>query len=132
MKRILTILGFIATVAIICTNCKKSSADLTLQGNWELTRSSTMGGILSFTAGNGNSFKFQGNNYSRYINGTLVSSGRYSIVKDDSASVSRLAGHITFEDPPVTTNWFYLQDDNTLVIDFGSAVDGPINTYKKR
>jgi len=132
MKRVLIILSFAATLVIACTSCKKSSADLSLQGNWELIKISGMAGITNFAAGNGNKYIFEGNNYSRYENGTLVTSGRFSIVKDDSASVSRLAGYITFENPPPTTNWFYLLDNNTLVIDYGSAVDGPVNTYTRR
>lgn len=90
-----------------------------------------MAGVRDFPSGNGNSYQFNGNNYSKYVGGTLEANGKFSIVKNDSASVSRLAGYITFENP-TSTNWFYMLDDNTLVIDFGSAVDGPINTYRKK
>ncbi len=133
MKRTLSILCVIAILAIGFTSCKKSgsSGGLTIQGNWELSKVSGMAGVTEVPAGNGNTYKFSGNTYIRYVNGTLAGNGKFTIVQDRSVSISPLAGNITFENP-TGTNWFYLLDNNTLVIDFGSAADGPVNTYTRR
>jgi len=132
MKRILTVLGLIAMLAIVGAGCKKSSGGLTIQGNWELSKISGMAGVTNVAAGNGNTYKFTGNHYYQFTDGTLSASGTFVIIKDDAASVSPLAGHIIYDGNASSAQWFYLQDNNTLVLDFGSAVDGPVKTYVRK
>ncbi len=118
---------------VIATNsCKKShtaAANVTLQGTWELTSVSGMGGTTNVQAGLGNACNFSNGTFREYSNNSLARTGSYTITSSPGVPAS---GTIDFNNGASMLPAFHISQDNTLVIDFGSAFDAPINTYHKQ
>lgn len=97
MKLINAVTICLTTFIILSGSCKKEIADkgcIDLSnspvGTWELRQTSAaMNPVVSnYPAGNGNILKFVNGNYEKYLNGQLVSSGRYSIISDPTVGTS--------------------------------------------
>jgi hypothetical protein len=97
MKLIIAVTICFSTFIILSGSCKKEKADKgcidlsnSLAGTWELRQTSAaMNPVVSnYPAGNGNILKFMNDNYEKYSNGQLVSSGRFSIVSDPTVETS--------------------------------------------
>lgn len=87
MKTILSaLLITFSTIQLI--SCKKEDAPdapLSLAGNWELRKTSGgNAGTTLYPAGNGFTANFTADNFVFYDQGTVTSSGIYSIVKDST------------------------------------------------
>lgn len=131
--------GIFYTSIIIClllsaAGCKKKSAETQLNGTWELTYVNGIqvpGVNPNFEAGKGNLLKFSGQNYEKYIEGQLVSSGTFSIKKESEVAVNNNKANysILFNNEKLLVN---LSAKQLIVFDGVIAADGIESTYKKQ
>ena len=131
--------GIFYTSIIIClllsaVGCKKKSAETNLNGTWEL--SSVNGGQVAgvspnIESGKGNLLKFSGQNYEKYIEGKLVSSGTFSLKKEAEVAVNKNKANysILFGDEKLLVN---LSAKQLIVFDGVIAADGFESIYKKQ
>src|SRR6185295_7489607 len=82
---------FLGFMILLPCGCKKDKAkdpsiNLTsIIGSWELRKvQNGMGPIVDYPSGNGNILKFSNSSYEKYENDTLVKSGQYTIIEDNS------------------------------------------------
>ena len=131
--------GIFYTSIIIClllsaVGCKKKSAETNLNGTWELTY---IGGVQvagvnpNFEAGKGNLLKFSGQNYEKYMEGKLVSSGTFSIKKEPEIPINNTKANysILFNNDKLLVN---LSAKKLVIFDGVIAADGTESTYKKQ
>lgn len=72
-------------VAIEESTLEESTDSSFIIGTWELRLAqSGMVPTIEYAAGNGNILKFSGSFYEKYLNGNLIKSGHYNVVKDTS------------------------------------------------
>lgn len=82
---------YCAILAMLTAGCSKDKRELkkanaSLKGEWELRMvSGTMLPPATYAPGNGNRLQFDGLRFEKYENGTLVNSGRYSVVHEADA-----------------------------------------------
>jgi hypothetical protein len=92
-------LALILLLTFVALSCKKESSISNLNGTWELR--SVVGGQLAgaspiIAAKNGNQFKFNQQNYERYVDGKLIESGTFTLkavkvkINNDEANFSML------------------------------------------
>jgi hypothetical protein len=86
---------FLATIwamglMILFSSCKKDAAgSRSLIGTWELRQAQTgMIPNIDYPRGNGNMLIFSAASYEKYTNGSLVKTGTYTLVGDDSVEAS--------------------------------------------
>ena len=88
--------NIIAVIFITATACQKSDSgqqrlpparSKLLVGTWELRRVRSMF-VYTYQPGNGNDVVFNDTIFTTYVNGVLNKTGRYDIIRDNSASES--------------------------------------------
>jgi len=122
-------------ILIIATgiSCKKNAHGTIIQGKWELTKTSGMAGTINVPPGSGNFWQFSGNKFYEYFDDTLANSGTFEVIDYPNYQPQALiSGQLKLHGDYEVTYNFYLPVKNTLIIDFNSFVDGPINTYARR
>ncbi|HEV8506102.1 MAG TPA: hypothetical protein VGQ53_11900 [Chitinophagaceae bacterium] len=89
MKYFLAIIC-VTVFTLLLNGCKKDVAGSgSVVGSWELRQAQTgMIPTIDYPQGNGNMLIFSGSGYEKYVNGYLVKSGTYTMVRDDSAEAS--------------------------------------------
>lgn len=131
--------GIFYTSVIICllmsaAGCKKKSAETNLNGTWELRHINGIhvaGVSPDFPAGNGNLLEFNGQEYKRYIDGKVVSSGSFSLKKEAEVAVNNTKANysILFNNEKLLVN---LSAKKLVVFDGVIAADGTESTYVKQ
>ena len=91
MKRTLfpILFGSLILVQLACRKDNINNNNLTLTsiiGSWELNREQLGMLPVSYPSGNGNILKFTDSEFQIFINGQLVKSGQYRIVRDSSVA----------------------------------------------
>ena len=122
---------------LIVNSCKKSASgatgELTIVGDWELASIAGMGGMVPSVAGSGNTLHLTSASYIQHQSDTLFDKGNYTIVRDYTVNSFPMAGAITLNGSiGVRHANFYMQVNNTLTLDFGSAFDAPVYMYKRK
>ncbi len=86
MKRDLSII-ILGAALLFAAGCKKEKTSATIEGTWELQRVVGMA-TINYPPGIGNLLKFDGYNYELYVNGTLIKSGTYAIIPDQTVNAA--------------------------------------------
>ena len=131
MKWIAAILC-ISLFSVASLSCKKSAPAKgkdAVKGNWELTSVSTMSGVSDVAPNTGNTCTFTDNEFKQYEGGQLKVTSTYTITEITGDVVSGYFG--TNSSGPVHTV-FRVTNGTGLNIDYGSAADGPVFSYRKK
>ena len=112
-------------------SCKKEKVSQSLIGTWELrTAYNGQGGKTDYAAGNGHLLKFTATTYQVYSGGSLLKSGMYTLVKDSSYMLGKIADRIVYDGEQNSVRSFAeIKSTNlTLTVD---AYDGPSALYAR-
>src|SRR5262245_49109580 len=76
----------LAAILVFFGSCNKDGTNSTsITGTWELRQAQNgMIQAIDYAAGNGNNLIISESGYEKYANGTLVKSGHYNLVRDES------------------------------------------------
>ena len=124
---------FLAIVFLIMAGCKKETARLTsdLQGTWELVSTDgAWSGHREYEPGNGNTFSFNGNSYSKKIKAidtTYQFSGTFIIYKDKPCDFANEQTLIKFDSDDASS--FSLEDGKLTIGTTECIADGGSSTY---
>lgn len=127
---------FLAIVFLVIAGCKKEATGLTsdIQGTWELVSSDgAWVGHQEYQPGNGNTFNFNGNIYSRKIiaaDTTYQYSGTFSIYTGKPCDLAKEQTLIQFNDSNDLSS-FLLSDGELTIGTTDCIADGGSSTYKK-
>ncbi len=116
-------------------SCSKKTTGPDLNGTWELRHIEGIqvaGTDPNFKAGNGNYFKFDGQNFEKYNDGKKTESGSFSITPEENVPVNNKKANysIKFNNEEKT---YILLSDKTMVLFNGIiAADGTEFTYEKQ
>ena len=118
---------------LMLLSCKKEKAEVSqsLIGTWELrTAYNGQGGKTDYAAGNGHVLKFTATTYQVYSGGSLLKSGTYTLVKDSSYMLGKIADRIVYDGEQNSVRSFAeIKSTNlTLTVD---AYDGPSALYAR-
>ena len=100
------------------------SSSSSIIGTWELRHAQNgMTPNIDDPKGNGNILVFSGSAYEKYTNGTLVKTGTYTLVRDDSAEASvgllitpgQFTNRIIFDNDLSSPKTFIEVSDNSLI-----------------
>ncbi|TPD73386.1 lipocalin family protein [Flavobacterium microcysteis] len=134
MKNIFRVsFGLIVLFTVI--SCSKKETGPELNGTWELRHIAGIqvaGANPNLKAGNGNYFKFDGQNFERYTDGKKTESGSFSITPEDNVAINDKKANysIKFNNEEKV---YILLSDKTLVLFNGIiAADGTEFTYEKQ
>ncbi|MCV9928593.1 hypothetical protein OIU83_13070 [Flavobacterium sp. LS1R49] len=133
MKNIFKLtLPFMLLLTII--SCQKNSASDELNGTWELRHIEGIqvaGVDPNFKAGNGNLFKFEGQNFEKYNDGKKVETGTFTITPEEMPINNRKANYsITFNNKEKT--YVSLIENKLILFNGMIAADGTESTYEKK
>ncbi|MEZ0007546.1 hypothetical protein ABH942_002928 [Flavobacterium sp. 28YEA47A] len=134
MKNIFRV-SFSLIVLFTVISCSKKATGPGLDGTWELRHIAGIqvaGVNPDFKAGNGNYFKFDGQNFEKYNDGKKTDSGSFSITPEENVPVNDKKANysITFNNGE---KMYVLLSDKTMVLFNGIiAADGTESTYEKQ
>lgn len=136
MKNIFRVsFSLIVLFTVISCSKKEKENGTELNGTWELRHIAGIqvaGANPDFKAGNGNYFKFDGQNFERYSDGKKTESGSFSITPEENVPINDKKANysIKFNNEEKT---FILLSDKKLVLFNGIiAADGTEFTYEKQ
>lgn len=143
MGRILISVCLLFIMALF-SHCKKEMGLSTanLSGLWELSQAQvSLLPPTTYTPGNGNTYKFNKNNYEKYENNVLVKSGTFILMEDTTAEetvglvipAGKYTTRIIFDDNITAEKTFLQIEGNNLVLLSGYfPLDGGSNySYQK-
>jgi hypothetical protein len=128
---------------ILFSSCKKDPASSrSLIGTWELRQAQTgMIPNIDYPRGNGNMLIFSESSYDKYTNSSLVKSGTYTLVRDDSVEASvglvvtrgQFKNRIIFDNDLVSPKTFIevSNDKLTVLSGYFPLDDGSYLIYEK-
>lgn len=131
---------FLALLVTFSTffSCKKDdqkSESITdqIQGAWELKTSSngSTGQTEGFPKGNGNVLSFSNSNYKIYSSSTLIKSGTFQIIKEESTLTKEVVDKIIYDNENNSTK-IAIKIDNDLLIYSVDAFDGSSSIYERK
>lgn len=135
MKNILN-LTLITLLLLTALGCKKSSPQKGIQGTWELRH--LAGGQIAgidpnYKKGNGDLYKFEGENYTRHYNGAITDSGTFTIeyTEEKEMNGNNKANGIMKLSPSGREYHIYLSAKKLVIFDGIIAADGVEMTYEK-
>ena len=104
-----------------------------LEGTWELETSfnGTTGQSKEYSKGNGNMLTFTNSNYKIYSSGTLMKSGTFQIVKEESVLTKEIVDKIVY-DQEINSIKIYIKIENNRLIYAVDAFDGPSSIYQRK
>ena len=126
----------ILSLMITLAGCEKERLENRLEGTWELRHLNgtflAPGKLGDYPPGNGDIYKFNGNDFEHQVGGKITDSGTYSVVKEDSNHNGEtikfkllLKGNNEMSIP-------FELSENELILTYGSlASDGAISTYSR-
>lgn len=134
MKKCLVLL--ILPLLFVMSGCEKEERlENKLEGAWELRHltgfvpQERLGNRLP---GNGDIYKFQGNNFERHFDGKIVDSGKFSVNNEASNHNEKLEFILLLDGLKYKQSIPFKLVDGKLTLHFGSlASDGAIGTYSK-
>lgn len=128
---------FFALILLIVAGCKKGTSilpSLGLQGTWELESSyGSWGGYHEYPQGNGNTFTFNGNNYSRTTkttDTTYQGTGTFRIYTAKPCDFADEQPLIEFDNNNFTES-FSLSNGKLIIGTTECIIDGGYSTYRK-
>jgi hypothetical protein len=122
---------FLATICVtafivLSSCCKKGiTTSNSIIGTWELRQAQTgMIPTIDYPRGNGNTLIFSGSGYEKYVNGNLVKSGTYTLVRDDSVEATvglvvtagQFTNRIIFDNDLVSSKTFIQVSNKNLTL----------------
>ena len=131
-----SLLVIILSLLILISACKKENRlESKLEGRWELRH------VIGFLPpdrlgnrppGNGEIYKFQGNNFERQTGGKITNSGTFSVSNEKSNHNEKLEFKIVLDGDKYDSSIPFKMTGEKLVLHFGAlATDGAIETYAR-
>lgn len=134
MKNIFRVsFGLIVLFTVI--SCSKKATGPELDGTWELRHIAGIqvaGANPDFKAGNGNYFKFDGENFERYNDGKKTDSGSFSITPEDNVPVNDKKANYSIKFKNEEKMYVLLSDKTLILFNGVIAADGTEFTYEKQ
>lgn len=134
MKNIFRLtLSMIVLFTII--SCEKKAAGPELNGTWELRHVAGIqvaGVDPNFKPGNGNYFKFEGQNFEKYSDGKKVKSGTFAVTPEDNVAVNNSKANYSIKFNNEENQYLLLSADKMVVFDGVIAADGTESTFEKQ
>ena len=134
MKKCLVLL--ILPLLSVMSGCEKAERlENKLEGTWELrhlTGFVPQERLGNRPPGNGDIYKFQGNNFERHFDGKIADSGTFSVKKETSNHNEKLEFILLLDGLKYKQSIPFKLVDGKLTLHFGNlASDGAIGTYGK-
>jgi hypothetical protein len=128
---------------IFFAGCKKDiSHPTTIIGTWELRQAQNgMTPAITYPPGNENILKFSDSGYAKYVNGNLIKSGHYQLIRDTSVEAEvglvvpsgQFTNRIIFDGDSLSHKTFIEVSDNKLTLLSGFfPLDGGSNMLYER
>jgi hypothetical protein len=127
----------IAAIALFLVACNKKSdkTETLLDGKWELiTIESVWTGRQTFQRGNGNTFTFKDNTYTRnfnYIDTSYQTSGTFSVFQGKACEMAKERILIKFDNDQYASYFSRSGRTFTIASPFECVIDGGDITYRK-
>lgn len=143
MVRILITVCLLFSMALF-SHCKKELGLNTaaISGMWELSQAqSSLLPPITYTPGNGNTYKFANNSYEKFENNVLVKSGNFILMEDSTAEetvglvlpAGKYTTRIIFDDNITAEKTFLQIEGNNLIFISGYfPLDGGSNYSYQR
>ena len=134
MKNIFRLsVGLIVLFTVI--SCSKKETGTELNGTWELRHIAGIqvaGANPDFKAGNGNYFKFDGQNFERYSDGKKTESGSFSITPENNVPINDKKANYSIKFNNEEKTYILLSDKALILFNGIIAADGTEFTYEKQ
>ncbi len=127
---------FIISVMVVISSCEKAERlERELDGTWELrhlTGFVPQERLGDRPLGNGDIYKFQGNNFERHFDGKITDNGTFSVQKESSNHNEKLEFILVLDGVKYDHTVPFELSGGKLVLHFGALIsDGAIGTYAK-
>lgn len=134
MKNIFRV-SFSLIVLFTVISCSKKATGPELNGTWELRHIAGIqvaGANPDFKAGNGNYFKFDGQNFEKYNDGKKTESGSFSITPEENVPVNDKKANYSIKFNNEEKAYILLSDKKMILFNGIIAADGTESTYEKQ
>jgi len=116
-------------------SCEKKATGPELDGTWELRHVAGIqvpGVDPNFKPGNGNSFKFDGQNFEKYNDGKKVLSGSFTVTPEKDVPVNNRKANYSIKFNNEKKLYMLLSGNKFILFDGVIAADGTESTFEKQ